>query len=149
MKMLYKRHGCTRTRIILPIVTQIPLFILVSLVLRGMCGWTGWFDIGMGVPLEPLFKTEGFGAILDLTRPDGTFIFPVMIGLLSVTNIEVPFLLRAQLILLANCCSEIRYIAVGTTPCFTDTKRNASFATHVFGIDDSSGNASTGCNPLA
>ena len=102
MKMLYKRHGCTRAQIVLPIVTQIPLFILVSLALRAMCGWTGWFDIGMGVPLEPLFKTEGFGASLDLTQPDGTFILPVMIGLLSVTNIEVLFPLKARLILFSS-----------------------------------------------
>ena len=65
------------------------MFILASLALRAMCGWTGWFDMGMGIPLEPLFQTEGFGSIQDLTRPDGSFISPVLIGLLSITNIEV------------------------------------------------------------
>jgi membrane protein insertase Oxa1/YidC/SpoIIIJ len=89
MKDIYKRHGCTKTRIILPPVVQIPVFILVALALRAMTGWTGYFDVGMGSPMEPLLRTEGFGAILDLTRPDGTFILPVIIGLLSVTNVEV------------------------------------------------------------
>jgi inner membrane protein COX18 len=89
MKVIYKRHGATRLRIILPSVIQIPLFILVSMALRAMCGWTGWFDVGMTAPMESLLHTEGFGAIQDLTRPDGSFVLPVLIGLLSITNIEV------------------------------------------------------------
>lgn len=86
---MYKRHGCTKMRIILPTLVQVPLFILVSLALRAMSGWSGWFDVGMWASLEPLFHTEGFGAIQNLAQPDGSFILPVMIGLISITNIEV------------------------------------------------------------
>ena len=57
-----------------------------------MSGWTGWFEIGMNVPTEHLFYTEGFGAIQNLTLPDGSYILPVIIGLMSITNVEVtPF----------------------------------------------------------
>ena len=66
-----------------------PLFILVTLALKSMTGWTGWFDIGLGVPVEPLMRTEGFGAIMDLTRPDQSYVLPLTIGLLGITNIEV------------------------------------------------------------
>src|SRR5436190_22706614 len=89
MKIIYKRMGCTRIRILLPALVQIPLFILVSLALRSMSGWVGWVDIGLTVPMEPLLQTEGFGAIKDLTQPDGSFVLPVMIGLINVTNLEV------------------------------------------------------------
>jgi membrane protein insertase Oxa1/YidC/SpoIIIJ len=89
MKALVKRHHCTIPQLILPVIVQIPLFILVALSLRSMSGWGGWFDIGMSVPTDPLFYTEGFGAIKDLTQPDGSYILPVTIGLMSITNIEV------------------------------------------------------------
>ena len=89
MKSIYKRHGCTPFRIISPTIVQIPLFILVSLALRSMSGWTSWSAIGMAVPIEPLLLSEGFGTIQNLAQPDGSFILPVMIGLLSITNIEV------------------------------------------------------------
>ena len=70
-------------------LVQIPLFILVSLALRSMSGWVGWVDVGLTVPIEPLLQVEGFGAIKNLTQPDGTYILPVMIGLLNITNLEV------------------------------------------------------------
>jgi membrane protein insertase Oxa1/YidC/SpoIIIJ len=88
MNTIYNRHACTKFRILLPTIVQIPLFICVSLALRSMSGWTGWFNAGMTVPPEPLLQSEGFGAIQNLTQPDGTFILPVLIGLLSITNVE-------------------------------------------------------------
>jgi hypothetical protein len=54
-----------------------------------MSGWPGWFDVGMTIPLEPLFQNDGFAAIQNLTQPDRTFVLPVLVGLLSITNIEV------------------------------------------------------------
>jgi hypothetical protein len=89
MKIIYERHGCTRLRILFPVLVQIPLFLLVSLALRSMSGWVGWVDVGLTVPIEPLLQVEGFGAIKNLTQPDGTYILPVMIGLLNITNLEV------------------------------------------------------------
>jgi len=86
--MIYKRHSCTKLQILLPTIVQFPLFILVSLALRSMSGWTGWFDVGMTAPLEPLLRSEGFGAIKDLTKPDGTNILPVLIGLMGISNVE-------------------------------------------------------------
>jgi len=89
MKKIYKRHGSSNLRIFLPTIVQIPLFVVVSLALRSMTGWPGWFDSGMGVPVEPLLHTEGLGLIKDLTLPDGTFVLPVLVGLLNVINIQV------------------------------------------------------------
>lgn len=57
--------------------------------LRAMSGWGGWLDFGLTVPVEPLLHSEGFGSIVDLTQPDPSFILPVMLGLLNVTNTEV------------------------------------------------------------
>ena len=60
-----------------------------------MSGWSGWFDAGMWASLEPLFHTEGFGTIQDLTKPDESFILPVMIGLIGISNIEASLRSRA------------------------------------------------------
>lgn len=95
MKVIYKRHGATRWRIIGPALVQIPLFLLVSLALRSMSGWVGWVDVGMTVPIEPLLHFEGFGVISDLTQPDGSYVLPVMIGLLNLTNLEVIIITRS------------------------------------------------------
>lgn len=59
-----------------------------------MSGWTGWLGFGSPAPLEPLLQTEGFAAIQNLTLPDSTFILPVLIGLLSITNIEASHVSR-------------------------------------------------------
>src|SRR5271155_3544169 len=115
MKKIYKRHGSSNLRIFLPTIVQIPLFIMVSLALRSMTGWPGWFDIGMGAPIEPLLHTEGLGPIKDLTQPDGTFVLPVLVGLLNVVNVQVchsPHL---------SCDSELTLIQV------TAAKRSITF----------------------
>ena len=110
MKLVYERHGCTKLRIILPTLTQIPLFVLVSLSLRAMSGWSGWFDVGMWASLEPLFRIEGFGAIQDLTQPDASFILPVMIGLIGITNIEASTLSVTTSTdnKTVDCCEKVR-----------------------------------------
>ena len=76
-------------QILLPQIVQIPLFILVSLVLRSMTGWTGWSDLGMVEATDPRLHLEGFGHIVDLTNPDPFFVLPVSIGLFSIINLEV------------------------------------------------------------
>jgi hypothetical protein len=53
-----------------------------------MCGWTGVFDFGMTVPVEPLLHTEGIGSVSDLTLPDPTFQIPVIGGILGFINIQ-------------------------------------------------------------
>ena len=55
--------------------------------------------MGLTVPIEPLLQFEGFGAIKNLTQPDGTYILPVMIGLLNITNLEVSLII----VLITNC----------------------------------------------
>jgi membrane protein insertase Oxa1/YidC/SpoIIIJ len=102
MKVIYERHGATKLRIILPSVVQIPLFILVSLALRAMSGWTGWYDVGMTAPMEPLLRAEGFGAIQDLTRPDGSYVLPVLIGLMGITNVEVTQKLAGNVLIVVD-----------------------------------------------
>ena len=96
MRKVYKRHGASNLRIFLPTIVQIPLFIAASLALRSMTGWPGWFDIGLGVPVEPLLHTEGFVPINDLTRPDVTYVLPVLVGLFNIANVQVYYSPSAQ-----------------------------------------------------
>lgn len=75
-----------------------------------MSGWGGWFGLGLTVPMEPLLQTEGFGVIRDLTQPDGSFVLPVLIGLMSVTNIEVTFGDIPLVHILDDCCETVGYL---------------------------------------
>jgi membrane protein insertase Oxa1/YidC/SpoIIIJ len=52
-----------------------------------MTGWTGWFDIGVNMPMDPLLMTEGIG-IKDLTRPDPYYVLPLTLGFLGILNTE-------------------------------------------------------------
>lgn len=95
MNKIYKEHKGTLFRGVLPAFLQIPLFITASMTLRAMSGWGSWFQID-AVPLEPLLQSEGFGALVDLTQPDPSFMLPVMLGLLNVANVEVSHTISSE-----------------------------------------------------
>jgi hypothetical protein len=82
-----------------------------------MSGWSGWFDVGMWTSLEPLFHVEGFGAIQDLTLPDASFILPVMIGLIGITNIEASTSSASTSTdnVTVDCCEKVRDNVLRTT----------------------------------
>jgi hypothetical protein len=84
---------------------------MVSLVLRSMTRWPGWFNIGMRILIKPLLHTEGLGAIKDLLL--------VLVGLLNAINIQVSH--RPHL----SCDSELTLIQV------TDAKRSITFTNHL------------------
>lgn len=98
IKQIYREHGCDPmgTRL-LPLV-QIPLFLIVSLSLRGMAD-ASTMAFGLSLPLAVQdLQFGGFGCISDLTLPDSTWILPIAFGLTNLANIELHnrFLKRVQ-----------------------------------------------------
>lgn len=147
MNIIYGRHGCTKLRILLPAMIQIPLFIVVSIALRSMCGWGAWFDIGLGVPMDPLLQNEGFGTIKNLVQTDGSFTLPVMIGLLSITNLEASVSLsklnKALILLLVDSGEESGHLQCSTNAPYPEN--HESISPHGFCSHDSARYASACC----
>ncbi|KAL0092197.1 60Kd inner membrane protein-domain-containing protein [Phycomyces blakesleeanus] len=86
---LYAHHGCARWKVFLLPWVQLPLFASMSLTLRHMSGlplpWWGQLTEG---PIQGL-DSGGLSWFVDLTIPDPTWVFPVLIGAGNLLNVEL------------------------------------------------------------
>lgn len=82
---LFKEHKCQvwKSVVFLPAV-QVPLWIVMSLVVRAMCGWS----VLEGIPLEPSLKDDSFLWCKDLTTADPYGALPLSIGTMALVNME-------------------------------------------------------------
>lgn len=82
---LFRKYKCQvwKSLIILPSV-QVPIFVILSLTIRAMCGWS----VVEGIPVEAGLKTESFLWVKDLLSPDPYSVLPMTIGALSLLNVE-------------------------------------------------------------
>lgn len=81
---------------------QVPLFLTMTLALRGMSGWSPQI-FKSNIPMEPAFAYEGIGWIHDLTVPDSIGLLPICLGLISLINIEVlSFFLKMVIFLIVK-----------------------------------------------
>ncbi|KTW32683.1 uncharacterized protein T551_00168 [Pneumocystis jirovecii RU7] len=86
---LFHRHSCHPIgSLVLPLV-QIPLFFIMTFVLRGMSGSSFLLFSGLNVPVEVSLAHEGIGWIQDLTVSDPIGFLPVCLGLISLINIQL------------------------------------------------------------
>lgn len=91
VKELYSANKCNpRVSFMLPWV-QIPLFITVSLTIRGMAGYPLPFLGGSNLPIEPGFAEGGTMWFTDLAAADPTWIMPIAVGATNLLNVEVSF----------------------------------------------------------
>ncbi|KAH0587677.1 hypothetical protein H2248_006443 [Termitomyces sp. 'cryptogamus'] len=76
-KDLFKRYRCSPTpSIIVPIIAQLPVFILGTVMLQRLS-------------LHPTpFDSESFLTLTTLTHPDPTLTLPIVLGMLTMTNVE-------------------------------------------------------------
>lgn len=89
VKELYSANKCNpRVSFMLPWV-QIPLFITVSLTIRGMAGYPLPFLGGSNLPIEPGFAEGGTMWFTDLAAADPTWIMPIAVGATNLLNVEV------------------------------------------------------------
>lgn len=66
---------------------QIPLWVLMSLSMRDLSGWSTWFS-AVNKPLDSSLYTEGALWFQDLAVLDPFCVFPILIGITSLANVE-------------------------------------------------------------
>ncbi|KIK68031.1 hypothetical protein GYMLUDRAFT_155039 [Collybiopsis luxurians FD-317 M1] len=77
-KELAKIHHCSPvTTALIPIVPQVPLFVLMTMTFARLAA----------DPTSP-FDTESFLTLSTLNHPDPTFTLPVVLGLITMANVE-------------------------------------------------------------
>ncbi|KAF9363186.1 Cytochrome c oxidase assembly protein cox18, mitochondrial [Mortierella sp. NVP85] len=89
VKELYSANRCNpRVSFVLPWV-QIPLFITMSLTIRGMAGYPLPFLGDSSLAAEPGFTEGGVLWFPDLAASDPTWIMPIAVGAVNLLNIEL------------------------------------------------------------
>ncbi|KAG0086333.1 Cytochrome c oxidase assembly protein cox18, mitochondrial [Podila epicladia] len=89
VKELYSANRCNpRVSFLLPWV-QIPLFVTMSLTIRGMAGYPLPFIGDSTLPAEPGFAEGGTLWFTDLAASDPTWIMPIAIGATNLLNVEL------------------------------------------------------------
>ncbi|KAG0245666.1 Cytochrome c oxidase assembly protein cox18, mitochondrial [Mortierella sp. GBA43] len=93
---LYSANRCNpRVSFLLPWV-QIPLFITMSLAIRGMAGYPLPFLGDSSLPAEPGFTDGGILWFTDLTASDPTWIMPIAVGATNLLNVELNALMMSK-----------------------------------------------------
>ncbi|KAK6187673.1 hypothetical protein SNE40_005649 [Patella caerulea] len=92
---LYIRENCHPRKTNIVAYVQLPMWICLSFALRNMSGASPVMNAESSVQYAD-FKTEGTLWFTDLTQPDSTYILPVLLGLITFTNIEMFYLQRAD-----------------------------------------------------
>ncbi|EIN10436.1 hypothetical protein PUNSTDRAFT_132531 [Punctularia strigosozonata HHB-11173 SS5] len=74
---LLRKHRCTTLpTVLIPAITQIPIFVGLSVVFNRACQ--------RPTPLD----SESFGTLTSLVHTDPTMTFPIILGLLTLANVE-------------------------------------------------------------
>ncbi|KAF9285707.1 Cytochrome c oxidase assembly protein cox18, mitochondrial [Mortierella alpina] len=93
---LYSANRCNpRVSFLLPWV-QIPLFITMSLTIRGMAGYPLPFLGDSSLPAEPGFADGGAMWFTDLAASDPTWIMPIAVGATNLLNVELNGLMMSK-----------------------------------------------------
>lgn len=82
---LYKEYKCQNWKLLALPAVQGPLFIIMSLTIRAMCGWT----MIQGFPIEEKFIHEGFLWCESLVKPDEYGVLPLAVGACALANVEL------------------------------------------------------------
>lgn len=89
-KALFKQHKVQLWKNFILPACQIPLWVTMSLTFRNLSGWTSWNSLS-NKPLDPTLCEEGLLWFNDLTISDPYHIIPLVLGTISLCNIEWTF----------------------------------------------------------
>lgn len=89
-KALFKKHGVQLWKNFILPSFQIPLWVCMSWTMRDLSGWSSWDSLG-NKPLDPSLYNEGLFWFTDLTSLDSMHIFPLVLGIVSLCNVEWTF----------------------------------------------------------
>lgn len=86
-KRLFKEHNVQLWKNFLLPAMQVPLWVCMSLTMRNLSGWTSWDSLA-NKPLDPALYHEGIMWFADLTTLDPLHAFPIVLGVISLCNVE-------------------------------------------------------------
>lgn len=89
-KEIFKAHNIQIWKNFVLPAFQIPLWVMMSLTMRDLSGWSSWDSLA-NKALDPALYTEGLLWFTDLTSYDPIHVFPVMLGVVSLCNVEWTF----------------------------------------------------------
>lgn len=89
-KALFKKNNVQLWKNFILPAFQIPLWVCMSWTMRDLSGWSSWDSIA-NKPLDPSLYNEGLFWFTDLTTLDPMHIFPLILGVVSLCNIEWTF----------------------------------------------------------
>mmetsp|Transcript_2433 Transcript_2433/g.2713 ORF Transcript_2433/g.2713 Transcript_2433/m.2713 type:complete len:343 (+) Transcript_2433:580-1608(+) len=89
-KALFKKHNVQLYKNIILPAFQIPLWVCMSWTMRDLSGWSSWDSLS-NKPLDASLYTEGLFWFTDLTSLDPMHIFPLVLGVVSLCNVEWTF----------------------------------------------------------
>lgn len=89
-RILFKKHNVQLWKNIILPAFQIPLWVCMSWTMRDLSGWSTWDSLA-NKPLNPSLYTEGLFWFTDLTSLDPMHIFPLVLGVISLCNVEWTF----------------------------------------------------------
>lgn len=89
-KLLFKKHNAQLWKNFILPVFQIPLWVCMSLTMRNLSGWSTWDSLS-NKPLDASLYQEGLLWFTDLTVADSLHVFPLVLGVISLCNVEWTF----------------------------------------------------------
>lgn len=89
-KKLFKDHNVQLWKNLILPTFQIPLWIVMSITMRNLSGWSSWDSLS-NTPLDLSLYTEGLLWFQDLTLADNLHALPLLIGITAISNIEWTF----------------------------------------------------------
>ncbi|KAG7194757.1 Cytochrome c oxidase assembly protein cox18, mitochondrial [Scheffersomyces spartinae] len=89
-KKLFSDHGVQMWKNMVLPMFQIPLWVGMSFTFRDLSGWSTW-DAIKNKALDPSLYTEGILWFPDLSIADPWCILPVVLGAISIFNVEWTF----------------------------------------------------------
>ncbi|KAI5968129.1 COX18 [Candida theae] len=89
-KQLFKKHNVQIWKNFILPTFQVPLWIIMSLTMRDLSGWSSWDNLH-NKALDPSLYVEGCLWFQDLAVADPMHVFPLILGVISLCNVEWTF----------------------------------------------------------
>ncbi|KAK6456963.1 60Kd inner membrane protein-domain-containing protein [Scheffersomyces xylosifermentans] len=89
-KELFKKNNVQLWKNMILPAFQVPLWVCMSMTMRDLSGWTSWDSLS-NKPLDPDLYSQGILWFQDLTSFDSLHVFPILLGVTALCNVEWTF----------------------------------------------------------
>lgn len=88
-KKLFQKEGIQIWKNFVLPLTQVPLWVTMSMTFRNLTGWRTELIPGSSKVIDQTLSLEGIPSLIpDLTVPDPYHVMPLLLGLLALSNVE-------------------------------------------------------------